>query len=564
LNTHSFRKRIDAPPFVLGTLLLLCALTFYYFAVLKIDYRKTKLLDLGPYPDAVEYFAQAKSILKDGWPSIQIGYDKLPSRYPVGYPALMLPWLTILPERDAVLAPFRTNQTIGVLLLLAVFGFYAHLAMPLTGGFATLLLATLPGFFTFCRSSMSEISASALVILAFMFAYLGLKEEHRWKIYLSALFLGLSVNIRIQSLFFAPLLLAMALFPARGMRWRWLFHCAAVPVVFVLAASPVPVLNTIQFHSPFKTGYDFWTPYWSEYWSEKQPLFSLRYIPANANGLWAEFALHPPRGYHPSNIFGTGTYFVPAFIALVCVGFFFMRITRYTSAVFLAGLSFLLVILIHNNKLADLRYYLPLLIILIAVAVVPATWAARNLLAGKRIVAALAIFALLAAACLGFPSRSGYNTVGTDRSQAWDALYFTNPPRRSNQFVAQEHFAKLFGGQPGIVLSDVDPVYLNALLPGSFVAAPIDGKHNYCWSKMWRYDRLEALALVRQGLDRSLPVYALFVSTKEMMAQQSRLPIISGYQWTILNNSDVKAVVLKLTPAASQERRLLPGHYCRI
>ncbi len=119
---------------------------------------------------------------------------------------------------------------IGVLLLLAVFGFYAYLAMPLTGGFATLLLATLPGFFTFCRSSMSEISASALVILAFMFAYLGLKEEHRWKIYLSALFLGLSVNIRIQSLFFAPLLLAMALFPARGMRWRWFFHCARIGV----------------------------------------------------------------------------------------------------------------------------------------------------------------------------------------------------------------------------------------------------------------------------------------------------------------------------------------------
>src|SRR5206468_2431467 len=217
-------------PFVLGTLLLLCALTFYYFAVLKIDYRKTNLLNLGPYPDAVEYFAQARSILKDGWPSIQIGYDKLPSRYPVGYPALMLPWLTILPERDAVLAPFRTNQMIGVLLLLAVFGFYAYLAMPLTGGFATLLLA-------------------------------------------------------------------------RGMRWRWFFHCAAVPVVFLLAASPIPVLNTMQFHSPFKTGYDFWTPYWSQYWSEKQPLFSLRYIPANAHGLWAEFALHPPRGYRDSNIF---------------------------------------------------------------------------------------------------------------------------------------------------------------------------------------------------------------------------------------------------------------------
>ena len=49
-----------------------------------------------------------------------------------------------------------------------------------------------------------------------MFAYLGLKQERRWKIYLSAIFLGLSMNVRVQSFFFAPLLLAMALFPSEG------------------------------------------------------------------------------------------------------------------------------------------------------------------------------------------------------------------------------------------------------------------------------------------------------------------------------------------------------------
>src|SRR5216117_3413270 len=239
-------------PFAGGALLFLCALTFYYFAVLRIDFSKTMLLDLGPYPDATEYFAQAKALRREGWPSIQIGYDKLPSRYPVGYPVLMLPWLRVLPGADSVLAPFRTNQTIGLLLLLAVFAFYAYLAMPLTGGFAVLLLATLPGFFTFCRSSLSEVSASLLVVLAFMFGYLGVKEERRWKIYLSAFLLGLSLNVRLQSLFFAPLLLAMAVLPMRGARLRWFFHCVAVPLVFVLAASPMLILNTIQFHSPPK------------------------------------------------------------------------------------------------------------------------------------------------------------------------------------------------------------------------------------------------------------------------------------------------------------------------
>ena len=64
-----------------GAILLFCALTFYYFAVLRIDYAKTSLLDLPPSPDAPEYFAQAKALLKDGWPSIRIGYDKLPPRF---------------------------------------------------------------------------------------------------------------------------------------------------------------------------------------------------------------------------------------------------------------------------------------------------------------------------------------------------------------------------------------------------------------------------------------------------------------------------------------------------
>src|SRR5919197_4546637 len=159
------RRNLATTQFLIGSILLLCALTFYYFAVLNIDYYKTGLLDLG-WSDPSQYFAQAKAMMKDGYPYLNFGYQKLPSMYPPGYPALMLPWLKVLPEADSILAPFKTNQTIGLLLLLGVFAFYTYLAMPLTGGVAVLLLGTLPVFFTFCRSSMSDISASALVVLA--------------------------------------------------------------------------------------------------------------------------------------------------------------------------------------------------------------------------------------------------------------------------------------------------------------------------------------------------------------------------------------------------------------
>ena len=541
------RENFATVPFVAGTLLFLCALTFYYFAVIRVDYNNTMLLDLDPHPDATEYFAQAKSLRGDGWPSIQIGYEKLPSRYPFGYPVLMLPWLQILPKADSVLAPFRTSQTMGLLLLVTVFAFYTYLAMPLTGGFATLLLATLPGFFTFCRSSLSEISASLLIVLAFLFAYLGVKEERRWKIYLSAILLGLSLNVRLQSLFFAPLLLTMVIFPVKGMRWRWFLHCAAVPAVFVLAASPVLVLNTIQFHSPFKTGYDFWAPYFSM----KHLLFSFRWVPKNALALWKESTLQP-HGYNVAHMFGTGTTFVPAFLLLICAGLFLIRFNWFVVCAFLAGLSSFAAALCYLFG-SDSRFYLPLLILLVAVAVLPVTWAAKNLFAGKRIIIALSAFVLFVGACLGYPSRSGYNTPGVDRCQTWDALHFTASPGQSTQFVAQSDLVEGLRSQPGIVLSDIDPVYLNALFPHSFVAAPIDGDHHYKWSYIWRYDRPQALALVKQGFERSVPIYALFVSSNERITKQSRLPAVAGYDWQVLDNSHGKAAILKLVPVGSNE-----------
>jgi hypothetical protein len=544
--------RFASTQFLAGVLLLLCALTFYYFAVLRIDYKKTTLLDLGPYPDATEYFAQAQALRRDGWPSIQIGYEKLPSRYPFGYPMLMLPWLKVLPGTDGMLAPFRTNQTMGLLLLLAIFAFYVYLAMPLTGGFAALLLATLPGFFTFCRSSLSEVSACLLIVLAFIFAYLGVREERRWKIYLSAILLGLSLNVRLQSLFFAPLLLAMAVFPMRGARLRWLFHCAAIPLVFVVAASPMLILNMIEFHSPLKTGYDLWASYFSRH----HLLFCLRYIPRNALMLWKEATLQP-LGYEAGNIFGTGTSFVPAFVILICAGLLFIRLSWFLCCAFVAGLSSLAATLCYLFG-EDLRFYLPLLILLIAVAVLPVTWAAKNLFAGKRIVLALPVFILFAAACLGYPSRSGYNTAGIDRCQARDALHLTPSPGQSTHFIAERDFARRLRRQSGIVLSDIDPVYLNALLPHSFVAAPIDGDHHYKWSYTWRYDRPQALALVEHGLEQSLPVYALFVSSDEATTKQSRLPVVPGYDWRLFGNSSSKAAILELAPVGPNEAELPP------
>lgn len=519
-----------------GALLFLGALVFYYFSVLSIDYRHSSLLNLGPYPDATEYFAQAKAMESGHRPGIQIGFERLPSAFPPGYPALMLPWLKLLPPGDDVLAPFRTNQTVGFLMLLTVFAFYLYLAMPLAGGIASLLLATLPGFFTFCRSSLSDPSAWFLYALAFMFAYLGVKEQRRWKVYLSAVFLGLSLNIRLQSVFFLPLLSAMMFFPFKGNGWRWFLHCAALPFVLLLAATPFFIVNTIEMHSPLKIGGGFWYP--------PRQLFALAYIPTkNLAMFWRELTLRQ-EGFFAAHIFGTGTVFVAAFVVLLLLGLLFVRLDRAFICLFLASAGFFAATVSYQYP--DGRYYLQLLILLIPLAVLPLVWAFRNVQQKKRPLASVGLFVLFSLACLGYPSRTGYQAKDSNSAQALDAVRFHSWSSGSLWLMTERNFVAGFAQKPGVVLSDIDPVYLNALLPDTFTAAPIDQKHKRRWSPSWHYASAEAEAVVKTGLSRRLPIYALFLSAREIPQAMPRLPKIEGYQWVRIRPTHGE-IVLTLT-----------------
>ena len=485
-----------------GIFCFVLALLFYYGAVLRIDFKRTDFLDLNPYPDGVEYFAQAKSILKEGAPTIQIGYDKLPSRYPPGYPILMIPWLRFLPH-NGILAPFRTNQTIGLLLLAGSFVFYFAIGRPLAGGLAALLIATQPAFVTFSRSSMSDLSGGAVIVLAFALVYLGLAWRRRWLIYLAAIVLGLSLCIRPQLLFMAPLLIAMALFPANVSWTRWFMHCCLALVVFAVAASPYFILNTLEFGHPLKTGYEFWVPALAD----KQAAFSLHNVPSQVGLIWSEITASWDQ-FRVANLFGTGTYVVPAFIFLSALGLAFVRVRRFEISAFLAGIVYFVATVTYTY--VEGRFYIPIFFLLVALAVLPAEWAVGQALKGRFSIWSVGVLAVFLLSCIGYPSQSGFKPKG-GRSQAWDALHYANGNGKSLRYEAQKEFIRIFRDAPGIVLSDIDPAYLNALLPKPFVAAPIDDHHNYCYSRLWHYGKAEAIRLVQSGLDHATPVYALLL-----------------------------------------------------
>ncbi len=523
---------------VTGVVCLILALLFYYGAVLRIDLKRTDFLDLNPYPDAVEYFAQANSILKEGSPTIQIGYDKLPSRYPPGYPVLTIPWLKFLPH-NGILAPFRTNQTIGLLLLTGSFLLYFVIGRPLAGGLAALLIATQPVFVTFSRSPMSDLSGGAFAVLAFALVYLGLTWRRRWLIYSAAIVLGLSLCIRPQLLFLAPLLIAMALFPGIDSWTKWFIHCCLVLIVFAVAASPYFVLNTLEFGHPLRTGYEFWG-------LSTDTAFSLHNIPPQLALIWSEISANWTQ-YRVANLFGTGTYVVAAFILLSALGFAFIRMRRFEISALLAAGTYLAAIVTYAY--VEGRFYIPILFLLVALAVMPVEWAMTQALKGRFSIWSVGALALFLLSCIGYPSQSGFKPKG-GRSQAWDALHYRNGNGKSFWYEAQKEFVRFFQDAPGIVLSNIDPPYLNALLPKPFVAAPIDDHHNYSYSRVWHYGKVEAIRLVQSGLDHAMPVYALLVPSIDGDQAIQRLPSIQGYNWKRSEKSNSRAVIMTLTMEA--------------
>jgi hypothetical protein len=525
-----------------GFFCFVLALLFYYGAVLRIDFKRTYFLDLGPYTDAVEYFAQANSILKEGAPTIQIGYDKLPSRYPPGYPVLTIPWLRFLPH-NGILAPFRTNQTIGLLILAGGFVFYFAIGRPLAGGLASLLLATQPGFISFTRSSISDLSGGAVIVLAFALVYLGVAWRFRSLIYCAAIVLGLSLCIRPQLVFMAPLLLAMALFPGNVSSTRWFMHCCLALTVFAVAASPYFVLNTLQFGHPLKTGYEFWVPALAD----KQAAFSLHNVPPQLGMIWSEITASWDQ-FRVANLFGTGTYVVPAFIFLSALGLAFVRMRRFETSAFLAGIVYIIATVAYTY--VEGRFYIPIFFLLVALAVLPAEWAVGQALEGRFSVWGVGVLAVFLLSCIGYPSQSGFKPK-SGRSQAWDALHYANQNGRSPWYEAQKEFIRIFRDAPGLVLSDIDPPYLNALLPKPFVAAPIDGNHYYSYSRLWHYGKPEAAQLVANGLARATPVYALLLPSKDVDQDIKRLPLVQGYSWKRSDKSNTRAVIMTLTKDAS-------------
>jgi hypothetical protein len=532
---------MDKKSISIAALLLLISLTVFYLTVSRVDLSRTYLFNLEPEPDACEYYAMATSIAKNGKTLIKIGYDELPSRYSIGFPLLITPWIDRNDQFHNIFAPFRTVQTFSLFLILIVWFFYVRINNLLKAGVASLFLATMPCFISFARSPLSEIPAIFCLIAAFMLTYYSIIKRSFWIMCAAAILLGVGINIRLQLIFFSPILLAVTgLHRGPIQITRKLFlHSLSLMLILLISICPTLVYNYLHFGNILKNGYHYWVN------AMNLPgfAFNTNYLVNNMVTL-ADQVIAGGKSYNVANAFGTGSYIVMPFLLLALLGIFYIRINAFSICAFISGTIYSLgsLLFVYN----DARMFSPIFILIIAIATVPVANALKEILDKRLSIVNITIITLFILSIIGMPSLSGF-PVKEYNIQLASQVNWTYIKSNPCKYIAAMFLKKLNSGTNCLVLSDINPVYLSTILDDRSIVAPIDDKNNYCHSRYFHYGTREATSTVRRAISESRVVYALKENTNDMSIFVTRLPSINKYTWRpVCKNNTEKVLVMRL------------------
>ena len=121
--------------------------------------------------------------------------------------------------------------------------------------------------------------------------------------------------------------------------------------------------------------------------------------------IWSEITVSWDN-FRVANLFGTGTYVVPAFISLSVLGLAFVRMRRFEISAFLAGIVYFVATVTFTYT--DARFYIPIFFLLVALAVLPAEWAVNEALKMHFSISTLGVLVIFLLTCIGYPSQSGF------------------------------------------------------------------------------------------------------------------------------------------------------------
>jgi hypothetical protein len=371
-------------------------------------------VELMPWPDGVEYAAQAVNIDSGLGPVLHFGGYSYPSRYTEGYPLILAAAWPLVRHKVARL--FLVTTAMGLVAIAAMYILALWLFGRPSAAAAAVILALSPVFVTYSTLVLSDVPTLAVAILAAVaLAVVSLREERGaaasstaligWAVF--GLFAGFSVMIRpTNATILAGLALCFVLVPPRDLR-KMAVALAVFGGAFIMPIIVQMYESAIHLGSPFASGYSWWVP---EVYGLRGHTFSAAYLfgatmPRNPHGnipiyLSALLGLDGLLGDRGDLRFLIYPFAAAAFAVIGIVAALRNHSSRSTRRVVLFGLGYLaaLLALYSVYMFTDVAFILPGAFILFAAAgygfVVSNRWMRSTIAGSKRSATARAISAV--------------------------------------------------------------------------------------------------------------------------------------------------------------------------
>ena len=492
----------------------------------------TSGLAAWPWPDGAEYLDGAVALARGEGHVIHVAGASYPSRYPFGYSLLIAGALKAgVPIIDA---PHWVNRVASGLLVVLFTGLFLYKRRPWEAALSALLVVTMPAFIIQARSSMSEMSSTlALAVsLGFLFRYSS-TPGRRWHGIAGAFLLGLAGCFRNSNAFFFVFLLAAIWARHRRPSRTAVVDALAIGVASVVGASGVLIYNWAYYGHPLATGYGYWIPYW-----DTAKVFDWQFVGQNLYYYWLELWQREEE-ITSAHHYGQGSYFGPAYALLILITL--PKVLRRTTVrpFILGGCAYGALMLWFAT--VDGRMMFPVL----ALSVPVVSWALVDQWKVRRRIVRGLIVVVVSASVLGWPSGRGAFAsfeLLSPRNEEPGIL----PYRIVSQFVEMSPSPHL------LVLTDMAPPYVHAVLPKGTQVAPLFDEHLYRFNPdKLRFEGEERADLVRRALEEGREVWILTTSVDvARLAGYWHAPV--GYAWEVVASEYGYAGIARLVRRATE------------
>ena len=250
--------------------------------------------ELMPWPDGLEYAAQAVNLDQGRGAVLHFGGYSYPSRYPEGYPLILAAALPLVGHRVARL--YTVTIAIGLCAIVAIYLLALKLFDRSSAILAALLLALCPVFVAYSSLVLSDVPTMTVTILAaWALARATDEEGHPGReaaLYATWIILGFIAGFSAimrptNAMIVGAIALALVAVPPRGVGVRGIATAAAG---FFVALAVMPLLqlhsNAINLGGALSSGYGWWVP---EVYSQSGRQFNVSHLfgptlPRNPHG----------------------------------------------------------------------------------------------------------------------------------------------------------------------------------------------------------------------------------------------------------------------------------------